>query len=1018
MGQDMLRMGGNLMQSSYTAPWHKASYERFVSQKLPELLAAKLPLAGYNAGQVDDYTCRVTISISGNNDFDVVYDIPRPDNEGVFRVDDRPRVVVPVASSAHLDIAEVKCVGEQLYDYIEERIGEVGRDTPPLDEDFIRTILPLDTWVRNMITSADSDCDHWATGQAQDTTNWLAAITHLRRILIEDIEDVVTPSQFGRVCPFETPEGPNIGHIFSIALGAKIENGKIEVFDDSPNAKLGLTASTVPLLEHNNPVHQLMGVNMMRQWIPPINPEQAMVRTGSEPDVPDFWCGYNLLTAFVFWGPETYEDSIIISESAAHRMHYDVPVEIGDKFSNRHGAKGVIGKISPDDEMPHLPDGTPVELVFSFCGIDKRLNFGQIREAMLGRIAHAEGKPAVAPPFNGPSESELRERLVKSGLPEDGMESLTMGKDGDRLSRRSTVGWVYWGRTVHIASDKIHYGIGSDGRLNSQGEYEYYAMRDVGAYANIAETCNLRSVEREDSSTLARRVAEHTLELPGPTTPMFDRLKKHLNAAGISAEFTGSSVEFKKLDIEGGKLKLACPVRNPWSAGHEITEVGVTDIAEFKALADINDKMKRLLATKAPESLKSKLKADLETATGDYLNALISHKQVRFFNQVLFSGRTVLSPASGLRADQVGIPDEMSRALFGPLVEQKTGKTLDSLQENEASQILDKIMASSWVILNRAPTFIPTCLLAFHPVRVPGKSIRLHQIACMLINGDYDGDQAAVFLPLTDEAQREAGEMLSIAGHLKRDHSLIRWICPANEAMWGLAELSRSAEGLSKIETIIGADIDCTQGFITREKIISTLSSLLKRDGIDAAISACEQLMQLGFEVCKSSGASLSPFAGSSMERGLEVDRITELIESDIDFDSDDIGPQLLSAKSGARSSVESIRKLIGPYGPAVDVSGSSIFISVGFRDGLKTNEIWALVGDTRKKLSQTAAQVLQLHYVYGAQDFKHAQGYGVLARAMRSEKPGVVFANAALNNETDPLADIDSKLFVGIKIQ
>ncbi|MEN6355459.1 MAG: hypothetical protein ABFD83_00080 [Armatimonadota bacterium] len=1002
------------MQSSYTAPWHKASYERFVSQKLPELLAAKLPLAGYITEHVDDYTCRVTVSIAADNEFDVIYDILSPNSEGVFMVDGKPRVVVPVATSAHLDRAEVKCVGEQLYDYIEERIGEAGHDTPPPDEDFIRTILPLDIWVRSLITSADGDCDHWATGQAQDTTNRLAAITHLRRIIIKDIEDVVTPSQFGRVCPFETPEGPNIGHVFSIALGAHIENGKIEVFDDSPSAMLQLTASTVPLLEHNNPVHQLMGANMMRQWIPPINPEPAIVRTDNEPDVPDFWCGYNLLTAFVFWGPETYEDSIIISESASRRMHYDIPVEIGDKFSNRHGAKGVIGKILPDDEMPHMPDGTPVELVFSFCGIDKRLNFGQIREALLGRIAHAEGKCAVAPPFNGPSEVELKERLAKAGLPDDGMETLTMGKDGDRLSRRSTVGWVYWGRTVHISAHKIHYAVSPGEPLNLQGEYEYYAMRDVGAYANIAETYNLRSVEREDSYTLAKRVAEHAVELPGPTTPMFDRLKKHLNAIGISAEFTGDSVEFKKTGVEGDKLKLACAVRHPWSAGHELTEVGVTDIAEYKALADINDRMKRLLATKAPESLKIKLKADLETAIDDYFDALISHKQVNFFNQVLFSGRTVLSPSSNLSADQVGIPDEMSRALFGPIVEQKTGKPFDSLQENEAIQTLDKIMADSWIILNRAPTFMPTCLLAFHPVRVPGRSIRLHQIACMLLNSDFDGDQAAVFLPLTNEAQHEAGKLMSISGHLRRDHSLIRWISPANEAMWGLAQLSRSAEGLVKIETIIGDEIDCTQGFLTREKLISALSNLLERDGVDAAISASQQLMQLGFEMCKLSGASLSPFAGASMERESGVDEMNEIIESGTDFDSSDIGPQLLSAKSGARSSAESIRKLIGPYGPAIDAAGSDVYISGGFRDGLKSDEICALAVDMRRRLAHISTQ--PLYMAYGAREYSSAQGYGVIVRAMRSEKPGVVFANAAAHNETDPLVDIDSKLFIGLQ--
>ena len=101
----------------------------------------------------------------------------------------------------------------------------------------------------------------------------------------------------------------------------------------------------------------------------------------------------------------------MISESCAARLNFPYAVEPGDKISNRHGTKGVISRILPDDEMPHLADGTPVELVFSFGALHGRMNFGQIREAVMGRIAQTEGEIAIVPPFQAPNADQLRERL-------------------------------------------------------------------------------------------------------------------------------------------------------------------------------------------------------------------------------------------------------------------------------------------------------------------------------------------------------------------------------------------------------------------------------------------------------------------------------------------------------------------------------------------------------------------------------------------------------------------------------
>ena len=343
------------------------------------------------------------------------------------------------------------------------------------DDDLVRNWLPLDAWLRDFHLEE--------TSQYLQATNWLDRYTHLRRltlipIVVEPFDDrnVFPDSQYGLVCPYCTPEGPNIGRVLEVARGARVRDGKLERIDEAPDSILGFSASMLPFLEHDDSNRALMGVNMMRQWTSaadtaaPVHstgwfrqqhdqrlaskghkPEPALVQTGYEPEAADFWGGYNLLTAFVMWDGDTFEDGLVISESAAARMNFPAAVGVGDKLSNRHGSKGVVTRILPDADMPQLPDGAPIELIFSPTSMVSRLNFGQQREAVMGRLAQAEGTPAVVPPFQAPSEKVLKERLVEAGLPEDGMDQLTL--KGEALPYRSTVGWVYWGRlAAHTAA--------------------------------------------------------------------------------------------------------------------------------------------------------------------------------------------------------------------------------------------------------------------------------------------------------------------------------------------------------------------------------------------------------------------------------------------------------------------------------------------------------------------------------------------------------------------------------------
>ena len=233
-----------------------------------------------------------------------------------------------------------------------------------------------------------------------------------------------------------------------------------------------------------------------------------------------FWHGRNLLTAFVAWGAGTYEDGIVVSASCAARFETPYPLRVGDKLSNRHGVKGVVSQILPDAEMPHLPDGAPVDLVFNFASLHTRMVFGSVREAVLGRIAYREGAPAIAPPFAAPCEEELRERLRRVGLPESGTEMLSLGQDGPALDQPGAVGYVYWGRLFHLAADKLHtFVMGEWGQV--LGEMESLMLRDVGAFETVREALNTRAARNPDAATLCSRVAAGPVDVAAAPTPVF-----------------------------------------------------------------------------------------------------------------------------------------------------------------------------------------------------------------------------------------------------------------------------------------------------------------------------------------------------------------------------------------------------------------------------------------------------------------------------------------------------------------
>lgn len=1014
------------MQSGFTAPWHKESFDRFLQEHLPRLLAERLPLTGYSVSSTSEHCCAVTVSVGdGANGATAAYEnIACPDDNGLFHDTEPPRVIVPLASSEEIDTADIRCAGEQLYDYVEQRLGTAPAELS-WDENLLRSWLPLDTWLREFPAS-----------HLLDNTNWLAAHEHPRRILVMNAHHPSRPSQHGLLCPIVSPEGPNFARVRSITLGAVIRERRLVAVDGSPTGQLSLNASFIPFVEHNDTNRTLMGANMMRQWCVPDTPEPALVRTGTEPAAPRFWCGRNMLTAFMSLGGDTHEDGIVVSESAAARLDFPHALEVGDKLSNRHGTKGVISRILPDNEMPHLPDGTPMEIVFDFIGCLTRMNAGQVLEAVMGRVARAEGQPVVVPQFESPPAEAIRARLVANGLPDSGMETLTLGADGPKLERTATVGWVYWGKTHHLAATKLRSGRSDDAvSWQYQGALQLRSMRDAGATENVRDATMVRHAEAVDPDHLRAALAAGAPLAPSAPSPAFQTLATRLAAAGIVATFDGAAVSFAVREPDSDAIELAEPLPHPWIPGYSIARVGfgLSSSAAWQSLLEANKRMQSLKAGRAPEMLLAQAREQLRIAVDGVLATgfvtTVSHDVwhvttesiLRSGNRTLLSARSVIAPGPELRHDQVGLPEAIAWELFGPLVEAVTDAREVRERSPAAREALDTVMGDRWVCVFR-PALVPPSTLAFHAVAIPDKAIRLPLQACPLMDADFDGDQASVFLPAGAAAQVEAGERLSIAGHLRRDPGLASMVCPTHASMWGLAYASLRPEGRARIEQIVGRPVAAPEGHVTRQAIGEAVRQCLEERGVESVLDTVHALTAYGFECARRSGASFSPFLpdafalpqfpdteDNSQWRELAA-RVEEEVASRTDFDNPVCGPQLLSIRSEARGAVRNIALLTS--GGGADVPGSHLMH--GFCQGLSADELFGWAEYARESLGELLSMSAE-HEAGMLRSHAPGEGFGVLSRARRSREPGIVFGHAAAIGEVDRLGDIDSRLFVGL---
>ena len=236
-------------------------------------------------------------------------------------------------------------------------------------------------------------------------------------------------------------------------------------------------------------------------------------------------------------------------------------ISVGDKMAGRHGNKGVVSRILPQEDMPFLPDGTPLDIVLNPLGVPSRMNIGQVLEVHLGYAAKALGWKVATPIFNGANEPEIEATLELAGYEKDGKSWLYDGRTGERFDNRVTVGYVYFLKLHHLVDDKIHarstgpyslvtqQPLGGKAQFGGQrfGEMEVWALEAYGAAYTLQEILTVKS----DDVTGRVRTYESIVKghnVPKPGVPeSFKVLVKELQSLCL---------DIRVLDAAGAEIEL------------------------------------------------------------------------------------------------------------------------------------------------------------------------------------------------------------------------------------------------------------------------------------------------------------------------------------------------------------------------------------------------------------------------------------------------------------------------------
>ncbi len=236
-------------------------------------------------------------------------------------------------------------------------------------------------------------------------------------------------------------------------------------------------------------------------------------------------------------------------------------ISVGDKMAGRHGNKGVVSRVLPQEDMPFMPDGTPLDIVLNPLGVPSRMNIGQVLDVHLGYAAQALGWKVATPIFDGANEQDIAETLKLAGLREDGKTELYDGRTGEKFDNLVTVGYVYFLKLHHLVDDKIHarstgpyslvtqQPLGGKAQFGGQrfGEMEVWALEAYGAAYTLQEILTVKSDDTTGRvKTYEAIVKGHNVPKPG-VPESFKVLVKELQSLCL---------DIRVLDVNGEEIEL------------------------------------------------------------------------------------------------------------------------------------------------------------------------------------------------------------------------------------------------------------------------------------------------------------------------------------------------------------------------------------------------------------------------------------------------------------------------------
>ena len=277
-------------------------------------------------------------------------------------------------------------------------------------------------------------------------------------------------------------------------------------------------------------------------------------------------------------------------------------ISVGDKMAGRHGNKGVVSRIMPQEDMPFLPDGTPLDIVLNPLGVPSRMNIGQVLEVHLGYAAKTLGWKVATPIFDGATDKDITEALTQAGLDPQGKSWLYDGRTGERFDNKVTVGYVYFLKLHHLVDDKIHarstgpyslvtqQPLGGKAQFGGQrfGEMEVWALEAYGAAYTLQEILTVKSDDVTGRvQTYEAIVKGHNVPTPG-VPESFKVLVKELQSLCLDIQVLdedGNQIELKEDENAPDSFNLARmdaedDRRNRYADESELADAGFDYVPE------------------------------------------------------------------------------------------------------------------------------------------------------------------------------------------------------------------------------------------------------------------------------------------------------------------------------------------------------------------------------------------------------------------------------------------------------